>query len=835
MRRTAQLILPLIVLAIGLTGLARWTFDLPILYRFSPTGPDMLPNSAIALILTSSAVLLLSLGHKDGQQRLWVGAFFSVLTLAFGLLNLAEYVFHVDFGIDRLFFATKTAHEPIPGRSSPEAATQFTLIGLALLLIHEASHSRVRRLRQFSHALAGITFLLGMAETIGYITRSPMLFSLISAEAIGIALPTAFSFVLLSLSLLLQPPPDGVSLFYSRTSGGTLARHLVVLALSAPPVLAITLEAIRRLPQFPDSAIIGLSILTTMAVFIIMILKSAKRLERTEIERESIELQNRMQKNILEQIRQYIPVGIWLTDAQGVIQSGNPAGLRIWGGERKVGVPHYHEYVGWWDETGELIESEDWPLARALRTGKTCINDRVRIRAFDGAFKTLLNSAFPLRDESGKIIAGVAVNIDITEEARLERQQSFLAAAGKELLETFERESLLEKAAALAVEMIADYCFIYLLENGDPVPTLKTARCRPSSACDLTLEYIRQYKPDPRVPGGIIETLRTGKAHVTPEITEALYLGLSQDNQKKLQTLHDEFKSYVSLPLIAHGRVFGVLLLVLGTSGRSYSREDLPYLQEFATRLALSLDNSRLYETSQRAIQLRQDVLSFVSHDLSNPLQSVLSTAEMLQRLPEKDSSVMLAHRLGQLVESSAVTMQRLIQQLRDLAKIEAGRFVIDSRPCDAVPILKQVRDAFQPLARQKRLTLVVEEPRAPVPFHGDPDEVYRVFSNLVGNAIKFTPEGGTITVRSTHPSEETVGFEIQDNGPGIAPDVIPRLFQRYGQARATATRGSGLGLAIAKGIVEAHGGNISVETAQGRGTTFRFTLPIHKPAQKAA
>jgi PAS domain S-box-containing protein len=230
--------------------------------------------------------------------------------------------------------------------------------------------------------------------------------------------------------------------------------------------------------------------------------------------------------------------------------------------------------------------------------------------------------------------------------------------------------------------------------------------------------------------------------------------------------------------------------------------------------------------TAQRAVRSREDLLAIVSHDLRNPLSAVLLAAKQVERLA--DGSVVgprLKKAAGTIVKSVDI-MSRLVGNLLDLAKLEVGRALpIDSAPVDIADLIRQALLLLEPLVTARRLTLHAQGLTAPLFALCDGDRIQQVLSNLVGNAIKFTREGGDIRVALTRVGQEVV-VSVNDTGTGIADDQLPHIFTPYWQADASTKRGAGLGLSIAKAIVDAHGGRIWVVSTAGEGSTFSFTLP---------
>jgi PAS domain S-box-containing protein len=223
-----------------------------------------------------------------------------------------------------------------------------------------------------------------------------------------------------------------------------------------------------------------------------------------------------------------------------------------------------------------------------------------------------------------------------------------------------------------------------------------------------------------------------------------------------------------------------------------------------------------------RAVAARDEVLGIVAHDLRNPLTSIVHSVELAQRRSESES---LAKPLG-LIGRAAARMNHLIQSLLDVSLIEAGQLKIEGERVDTNGLVREAVDLQMPLATASGLTLHAEVTPDAGAVWGDRARLHEVFENLIGNAIKFTDRGGRIDVGAAS-SGHVVQFWVTDTGRGIAPDHLPHVFDRFWQVVPRAGRlSAGLGLAITKGIVEAHGGRIWVESVAGRGSTFFFTIP---------
>ena len=277
----------------------------------------------------------------------------------------------------------------------------------------------------------------------------------------------------------------------------------------------------------------------------------------------------------------------------------------------------------------------------------------------------------------------------------------------------------------------------------------------------------------------------------------------------------------MAIPLLAQGRLLGAITLLSSTPSRIYGPEDLRVAHELAQRAALAVDNARLYRAAQRAIQVRDEVLGIVAHDLRNPLSTILLEARLLrQRVTD-----VRARESGQAITEVATRMNRLIEDLLDVTRMEAGRLTVTPGRLSVAHLAMAAVDVQQPLATSTSLEIQLDVSPSLPDLWADRDRLLQVFDNLIGNAIKFTPPGGRITV-GAELKQDDVLFYIRDTGPGIPREDQPHLFDRFWQARTEGRRGAGLGLPIVKAIVEAHGRRVWVESTPGHGTTVLFTIP---------
>jgi len=411
---------------------------------------------------------------------------------------------------------------------------------------------------------------------------------------------------------------------------------------------------------------------------------------------------------------------------------------------------------------------------------------------------------------------------DITEQKRIEREQRFLAEVGAVLASTLEYEETLSKIAELAVRDIADFCIVNIVEEDGVVRRLKVLARDPAKS--WVAEANMRMPHDRRRPHSVWSAIETMQPVLIEDVTSEMLASWAQSDEQ-LEALRGlAAKSLMALPLVAHDKLLGVLSLVAST--RAYGPADLRLAEDLARRAALSIENARLYRTAKRAIQVRDDVLGIVAHDLRNPLNAVLLQASLLRRRGSESEK-----EVADEIKRAANRMNRLIQDLLDVTRMEAGRLSIMQEQVSTAQFVTEALKAQMPLASSASLELQADlAPNLP-DVRADRHRLLQVFENLVGNALKFTEAGGRITVGAA-PRDGEVLFWVTDTGLGIPAENLSHIFDRFWQARKAERRGAGLGLPVVKGIVEAHGGRIWVESIPDQGTTFFFTIPMADRAE---
>jgi signal transduction histidine kinase len=419
----------------------------------------------------------------------------------------------------------------------------------------------------------------------------------------------------------------------------------------------------------------------------------------------------------------------------------------------------------------------------------------------------------------GSNILTVAVR-DITEQKQVESEQRLLADVGAVLGGTLEFEDRLDHIARLVVGDLADFSIIDIVEDDGAVRRARVTS-RESSNTPVC-EGLMGMRPDADHPHSTGFVLKSGQpllvAELTPDIIRS-WPG-TEDHPVTIEAVNP--KSLLAVPLTARGKVLGALSLI--SCSRVFGQADLSLAGAIAQRAALSLDNALLYRAAQRASQARDNMLGIVAHDLRNPLAAIVTLVAVLRRNG-------VDREIVEEMEYAASRMSRLIQDLIDVTRVEAGRLSLGVTRINAGEVISESLEAQKPLASAASLELRLDAAPDLPDLTADHDRLLQVFENLIGNAIKFTGPGGQIVVGAkARPGE--VLFSVADTGRGISSTHLPHLFNRFWQAPEAMRRGAGLGLPIVKGIVEAHGGRVWVESAPERGSTFFFTIPAAaKPA----
>jgi len=392
-----------------------------------------------------------------------------------------------------------------------------------------------------------------------------------------------------------------------------------------------------------------------------------------------------------------------------------------------------------------------------------------------------------------------------------ERRAAFIASAGQALSASLDYEQTVATLAKLIVPNLAEVGVIDMVEAGGSLRRVAAVHRNPEEQIALNPMIGDTIS---ETPDAIVRVMNERDARLVGAAAGLMrYIGVS-----------DDARGVMIVPLVSRGQTLGVITAA-PPKGKTFSEDDLSLCVDLARHGSFAVDNAHLYLDAQQAVAAREQVLAIVSHDLRNPLNAITLAAQLLQmnELSADDREQV------DTIELSAKRMSRLIADLLDITRLEGGkRLPIEPERVEAETIVSEAYELFKAQAAAQQITLRYEVVQSTPPVHADRHRVMQVLSNLIGNALKFVPADGVIFCRA-EPAMRDVLFTVADDGPGIRREDIGRIFSPYWQSERAERMGAGLGLPIVKGIVESHGGRIWVESEEGRGTRFYFTLPVDR------
>ncbi|MFL5319720.1 MAG: GAF domain-containing protein [Myxococcaceae bacterium] len=491
------------------------------------------------------------------------------------------------------------------------------------------------------------------------------------------------------------------------------------------------------------------------------------------------------------------------------------------------GVKAYGDFVGFKPD-GSRVKPEEWPVARSIAHGEIVRGEEVHIVRADGEHGFIRINSAPVRDEGGRIVAGVVTYDDITEQRRAEEGLRFLERASRELSASLDYNQTLRRVAELVVPELADWCSVSMLRDDGTVQQLAVTHVDPSKV-ELARSLNEKYPPDPAAPGSVHSVIREGKPVLVEEVTDEMILKAARDPEHLRIIRELGLKSGLTVPITTKRGTVGAISLVGAERGHRFTKKELPLYQELASRAALAIENATLFEEARSAIQKRDDFLSVASHELRTPLTSLDLSVSGLRRLAEKDAEILLASEKVQgrlaVVSRQSERLRQLVEDLLDVARISAGRLVLKRERVDLSDVVADVVDRYEETAARANCELSFRGQQGIV---GDWDRsrVDQVATNLISNAVKYgvgRPVAVIVGIERQH-----AFIRVVDQGIGIAPKDHQRIFERFERAAVPGSFGGiGLGLWITREILDAHGGSIRVESDLGKGSTFTAWLPL--------
>ncbi|HVV16317.1 MAG TPA: ATP-binding protein [Polyangia bacterium] len=553
-----------------------------------------------------------------------------------------------------------------------------------------------------------------------------------------------------------------------------------------------------------------------------------------EIHRTELEMQNQQLRESRAQLEDsnarytdlydFAPVAYLTLDGSGKIEEANLTAAALFRVERA-------QLIG--RALATLVRAESRQVFREHL--QTCLNQAARVshEIEIGARGRIMVptqiTSTPIIGAQGYVVGCKTTLTDISALKRAQEVLKFLGEASTVLASSFDYPATASVAIRLAVPLLADVAILDIFDAG-LLQRIEVANA--DSRRDRLTAAAREARPPRGARTAIGWVLKTHEplllADCRPSAPTAQADGFEHESFVRACSP----RSLMYVPIASRGHVLGVLTFVMAESDRRFDAEQLASATELANRIALAIENARLYDAATRAVKAREEVLSFVSHDLENPLMAILLTTEMLLG-SAPDNERRRGWKQLDRIRRGVKQMRHMVEDLLDISSIDAGRLSMEMGEHPVQAVLEDALELLQPVAKDKAISLTTQVSCSDAKLRCDRDRLVQVLFNLVGNALKFTPEGGEVLVSAKLSGERAV-VAVRDSGPGIPPRLVPHLFQRYVQDQRTARRGRGLGLYICRGIIQAHGGTIWVDTAVGQGSTFSFTVPLASTAEVA-
>jgi len=566
--------------------------------------------------------------------------------------------------------------------------------------------------------------------------------------------------------------------------------------------------------------------------------QAVRRAQRLEAEQRSRRAAEHAEASLVTTLRS-IGDAVITTDNAGRVTFMNPVAERLTGWQEPDarGRPLRTVFRIVNEVTRREVES---PADQVLKEGGIVglANHTVLLGPRPGQETPIDDSGAPIRDESG-VHGVVLVFRDVTQKKKEEARRTFLADATSTLASSLDYQATLVRLAELLVPRFGDWCAIDMVDGQTSTPRRLVVTHADPAKVRLAHEIAERYPDSADEPTGVPHVLRTGQSELHAQITEEMVMAAARDEEHRRILAGLMLRSAMIVPLQARGQTFGAISLVYAESGKSYTPDDLAFLEDLARRASIAIDNARLFDSERRARtaadlanRTKDEFLATISHELRTPLNAILGWARLMATTPNDESR---RARAIEIIDRNAVAMAQLIEDLLDVSRIMSGKVRLDVSTVDLDRVIQAAVDSVRLGIEAKEIRLQVAIDSAVESVRGDANRLQQILWNLLSNAVKFTGKGGRIDVVVVHRTR-FVEITVRDTGKGIGADFLPYVFDPFRQADGTITRaqgGLGLGLAICRHLVELHGGWIDVASAgETCGATFTVAIPAATASQ---
>jgi PAS domain S-box-containing protein len=541
----------------------------------------------------------------------------------------------------------------------------------------------------------------------------------------------------------------------------------------------------------PETAEAERAVFRTAFQFLAVLLENRLQARALKSRNESLLKEIKEEKSLVHTVLDTLPVGVWVTDRNGTILMGNAAGENIWAGIRYVGIDRYCEYKAWRPDTGKRIESEEWAIARAIKTGETIIDEEIDIECFDGTHRTILNSAAPLLDDDRRVLGAICVNQDITERKRAE----------KALRQSEEQFRAMFETASIGMAQADVHTGQWLRVN--------------DRLCAIT-----GYAAEELFRLRLSEITYPEDRERDWEAFERVVRGDAPDyRMEKRYVRKDGTLVWVNVNMTVIRDADGQPLRTMAT------------IEDISDRKRLEQERIELEAQlrQQQKLEAIGTLASGVAHEINNPIAGIMNYAQLIvDKVEPKSQAAEYAGEIVHETERVATIVRNLLQFARQETQTHS--------PARLADIVGQTLSLLRAVLRRDQITLTVDVPADLPLLTCRSQQLQQVLMNLLTNARDALNErypgyhaDKTIQVR-VRPFEtggrRWLRITVADQGNGIPAAVRERIFDPFFTTKPR-DQGTGLGLSISHGIVKDHHGVLHFETEMGVGTRFHMDLPV--------
>ncbi len=469
-------------------------------------------------------------------------------------------------------------------------------------------------------------------------------------------------------------------------------------------------------------------------------------------------------------------------------------------------------------------------IKRVLQTGQPLID--LEISGTNIKTPHLMSHAlvsyYPIKTNTGLILGVGFIVKDVTGRKQAEQAEQLLSEVSRHLVASFDYEANLTAVVRQITKTLLQGCFLHLTDDNSAKPPSLIALSHANPTQEETLRaFVENNFLDIKTFNSLSQVVRGGQAVFYQDVNR--FYNLNQPGLSSTLLRELDLQSFISVPLVVRGRRLGVLSMFSTQTGRQLGEKDFSLAQEIANRAALAIDNARLYQEARDALQQREEFLLVAAHELRTPVTGLRGYAQLLANQLERTGELDLnrVRKSLEAINRQSTRLALLISQLLDVSRIQGGHLRLEPQLVELKNLLQNIIGLYENGEIEHKFTLVAP-PQPQFEVLVDPLRFEQAITNLIDNAINFSPPGSLIKIELVRPSEEQIRVNIIDQGSGVPVERRPYIFDRfYRDEERKSQSGLGLGLYITRQIVELHRGNIAAQFPEEGGTHILINLPV--------